>query len=395
MLIDLQRPRAKKISDDVLLSLAKNRKEMEEERRRCQLESKLYKRWRMETNPDTIILNSKNDHQAIAKLNWLDRQVEDHMEREQSKKESEERQLQLQQEVRKREECLTKCREIRDAEIKELRSIQEHHMCELKLREEQSSELYTRELKLKEKLKEIEYELNQISTNTKIRNYQLKAQNNYRRIKMQLRERSENILSYIEEDIKILERINSGFIFKNNNEKINYLKQKFDQYYENELIKSKQIEGMYESEAKEVLHVEQETWTRESEIREKQLRNLFAEQICIVNEKITATIAEQENLIKIKETHLRAIETTNEKLKELKIEESSDTAKCKQIETLLKEVKLIDNTTDDTDNKENKNKKMINNIITGDYENVNQKDKINYTIDNNGPRFGRKKVAWC
>lgn len=49
----------------------------EEEKRRLELESQLYKRWRpaSSTREENILLSSRSNNEALAKMNWLDKQV--------------------------------------------------------------------------------------------------------------------------------------------------------------------------------------------------------------------------------------------------------------------------------------------------------------------------------
>lgn len=60
---------------ETLIGIKETFKRTEEEKRRLQLESNLYRKLRLGTAEENILLNSKSDHQALAKLNWLDRQV--------------------------------------------------------------------------------------------------------------------------------------------------------------------------------------------------------------------------------------------------------------------------------------------------------------------------------
>lgn len=73
--LEPRRPRSKLIATETLVGINEAFKRTEEEKRRLQLESNLYKKWRLGTTEEDILLNTKSDHQALAKLNWLDRQV--------------------------------------------------------------------------------------------------------------------------------------------------------------------------------------------------------------------------------------------------------------------------------------------------------------------------------
>lgn len=70
-----KRPKPKPISMETLTGINEVYKRTEEEKRRLQLESNLYKKWRLGTTEESILSNARSDHEALAKLNWLDRQV--------------------------------------------------------------------------------------------------------------------------------------------------------------------------------------------------------------------------------------------------------------------------------------------------------------------------------
>lgn len=59
----------------MLTNIHETMKRTEEEKRRLELESQLYKKWRNGFCQDSILLDSKSDHEALAKMNWLDKQV--------------------------------------------------------------------------------------------------------------------------------------------------------------------------------------------------------------------------------------------------------------------------------------------------------------------------------
>lgn len=47
----------------------------EDDRRRLDTESQLYNKWRLGDKEVSILRESKSDHEAMAKMNWLDKQV--------------------------------------------------------------------------------------------------------------------------------------------------------------------------------------------------------------------------------------------------------------------------------------------------------------------------------
>lgn len=69
--------KSQRASTETLKNIRETCKRTEEERRRLELESGLYKRWRYGLCDD-ILLEAKSDHTALAKMNWLDKQVMKH-----------------------------------------------------------------------------------------------------------------------------------------------------------------------------------------------------------------------------------------------------------------------------------------------------------------------------
>lgn len=74
-LLDLNRTKSKRLPTKILCNLEDDLRRREEEKRRLRLESQLYKKWRYGFLEDSILLESKTDNEALAKINWLDRQV--------------------------------------------------------------------------------------------------------------------------------------------------------------------------------------------------------------------------------------------------------------------------------------------------------------------------------
>lgn len=66
--------KSQRMSTQTLKDVNERCKRTEEERKRLELESKLYKRWRYGLSDD-VLFEAKSDHTALAKMNWLDKQV--------------------------------------------------------------------------------------------------------------------------------------------------------------------------------------------------------------------------------------------------------------------------------------------------------------------------------
>lgn len=74
-MLDIRKPKKRVVSAEILKGINEMNKRTEEEKRRLELESGLYKRWRHSAREDEILASSKSDNEALAKMNWLDKQV--------------------------------------------------------------------------------------------------------------------------------------------------------------------------------------------------------------------------------------------------------------------------------------------------------------------------------
>lgn len=72
---DLTKPKTRTVSTETLKGINELFKRTEEEKRRLELESGLYKRLRHSAREESILLSSKSNNEALAKMNWLDKQV--------------------------------------------------------------------------------------------------------------------------------------------------------------------------------------------------------------------------------------------------------------------------------------------------------------------------------
>lgn len=378
----------------------------EEEKRRLKVESQLYKKWRYGFLEDSILLDSKSDNEALAKINWLDKQVnlsinplhfqnviyccyfvnhqiENQLEKEKLQKETEERQLRIQEESRKNDELLKARVNQRDEELRELKVFQEKHMAELKSREEESQALQEKEMQLKDRKLDINNELAKLEIHAVQRNERIMNPYNLRKIKMLLRDRSDAIRKDLKFDIELLERIASS---NRSCEKLKLLREKFEIQYDMEIQRQAQIEAMYESEAKMALVKQQEIWLKESQTREKLLKNLLKEQIDEINETIAFIHTRQKELVDLRETHRQAIENANDRLRDFIRDQKDD--ECKFTVPLtgfadsFKERNLCD-----VLDKVNGNAESLKEIVQNGAQPIN--------VDHIAPpQFGRKKVAW-
>lgn len=73
---ELSKPKARRVPTETLKGIQEVYKRTEEEKRRLEIESQLYKRWRPASREDSILLSSRSNNEALAKMNWLDKQVQ-------------------------------------------------------------------------------------------------------------------------------------------------------------------------------------------------------------------------------------------------------------------------------------------------------------------------------
>lgn len=383
--LDQSQVKCQRTSTEALRNIRETCKRTEEERRRLELESGLYKRWRYGLCDD-ILLEAKSDHTALAKMNWLDKQVTNRMrhhgnsgltsvsvlylqiaqqvEKEKADKESEERQLRLRMEDRKHQELLSARKLSMEAEIAELKQFQEKHLIELKLREQETDKLHSDELRLRQNQMELADELTKLEIQTAQRHERIRCPHNLRRIKMLLRERSDAIRKDLRFDIDLLDRIPCT---NHNQLQIQIVREKFEMQYDLEIQKQTQIEAMYESEAKMELLKQQEIWLKDSSGREKQLRGLLKEQQQIIEAEIDFVVRKQLELVEIRENHRAAIANATERIKHLQN---------------MDEVLVVDGHIESSQRS------------TGQLADHFQ-DKVALGSDaNQRPKYGRKKVAW-
>lgn len=404
------RPRSRLHSADVLEQIRRSKQETEELKKRQEMERTLYQRIRLGADRDQILLDSKTENQAIAKLNWLDRQVEMQLQNDEERKNQHEREIRLQEEARKHEEFVTKCNQMREVEIRELRSMQETHVHELKHRENENHEIKIQETRLRKRKNEIQEELEKLRLNMTQRRDRIIALHNLRRIKMLLRERSEQVRRDLKQDMAVLDKIGMEWA---DPQAIRYLREKFQMQYDMEVQKQSYIEAMYESEAKDSLTKQEKVWNEEAQLREQQIRTLLEDCLGELENKLDECVQRHKDLVNIRETHLNAIENANMRLKALLesgLEEQLQKSKDNR------EVSRVMNGNNDSLNNKRINRpasavdRNRNRILQTDYEedfenkfNRMNEDFITTSIPSTPvppsplriPEFGKKKIAWC
>lgn len=315
------------VSTVTLAKINENLKEQQNIRRKLELEAKLYGKWRHGVDDSNIIFESKSDHEVIAKLNWLDKQVENQLEREKDEIEAKERELRLQAEHNRAEELHRQRQQIRQQEIQEIRALQERHMEQMRERQQESDDLRGTEQKLREHLEELEkeHELLEESYGVLQQPSEFGGAYNLNKIKVFMRKRSQVYRDHIKLCISILDRI---LIYANKPETLQSFKEKLSKQLDTEMYTISQIDAMYESEAKYNLDRCEDLWQIQTSERYQELKELLTLERNSKAKLLNDVLERESELIDIRSTHLMAIENTSEKLKQLIKEEEESPRGC-------------------------------------------------------------------
>lgn len=312
------------------------------------------------------------------------------MEREKLKTQQQSTRIQLMEDFRKDDERMSARKAERDDEIAKLKIFQERQLTELKARETETEQLHKREIELRECEEKMNTELLQVKSHAYGRNERIPISNNIRRIKMQLRNLSDAVLQDIQFNIEILKRL--SLCRYTDGQQISHLREKIDSQFELELQKQKQIGAMYESEAKTFIEHQQETWLNESRDREAHIRDLVEHQILHINNELEFIVARKQELNEIRESLRKAIENANDHIKILLNANTNDerfrinsAEKVRQVLTPL--------TADDLDTNRDTNIELsLPDLLARSVSIGGENDET--PVSTNGPRFGRKRVAW-
>ncbi|XP_055851961.1 trichoplein keratin filament-binding protein isoform X2 [Episyrphus balteatus] len=385
------RPKSRNMSSDVMEKIDQNFKEQQNEKRRLDLEAKLYGRLRHGKEDGSLLYESKSNNQVLAKLNWLDKQIEDQVKRDEEDKITMERTLRMQEEIRKTEETHKTRQEIREKEIREIRALQEKHVEELKERENEAESLKSEAYQLQTVLEKIGEEIILLETVHKPIIEEFAYSNNLRNVKTIIRKHSEVFRNSLKSDIELLIRVDT---ICPNESSIKHLMAKLNHELETEVLNFSDIESMYESEAKINLKQHEEVWSRLNYQRRLELLNQLRELKNQYSSKYYENQIRQKELIDIRATHLSSIENSNKQLKLLIKEEEILSPRPLVIETprSLKGQHL------EPVHKVSDSFMHLNlDCLSGEKkvaESVSQPDTARSQDLGSGPKFGRKKIAW-
>lgn len=307
------------------------------------------------------------------------------MEREKLESERESAHVRLMEELRKDDERVSARKAERDEEIADLKKSQEKYFEELKCRETESEQIYRNELELRESEEKLKAELAKLINHENVRSERITVSYDVRRMKTHLRNVSQAVLGDLQFNTGVLERLSS--LPHTNGQQIDRIREKIHSQYELELQKQRQIESMYESEAKTFYSKQQQIWQNESSDREKLIRQLIDHQIHQLNNEIDFIVARKSELNEVRESLRRAIDDSNERIKSLLGANSSDDKlRIGSANKLLRTSDLPD-TIRDIDMEI-----CLPDLFTK--STISERENNQSPLTSNRPRFGRKKVAW-
>lgn len=311
------------------------------------------------------------------------------MEREKIEQQREVERGRLLEELRKDEERLSARKAERDGELAELKQFQEQQMAELKSREHETEKLRKDEIELHECEKQLKTELANLNLHVIQRHERIKVSHNLRRIKLQLKNLSESVLKDLHYDLGALERLST--YYHTDDQQIARVREKFEIQCDLEVQKQRHIEAMYESEAKVFVIRQQEIWMKESQGREKILRDLIDDQIHQVNNEIDFIRTRQRELSDLRESLRRSIDSANDRIKSLLGANSNDDEqRIKSAENMRKSLTPVLNTPNSA-REDSQSEICLPDLFT---KTLSIAGSIDSSIDSGRPRFGRKKVAW-
>lgn len=312
------------------------------------------------------------------------------MEREKVEQQRDAEHLKLLEELRKDEERLSARKALRDEEVSQLKGFQEQQLTELKTREIETEKLHKDELGLRECEKQLKVELSNLNLHVTQRHERIQVSHNLRRIKLQLKHLSESVLKDLNSDISVLERLSSYFHI--DDRQIAHVRAKFDVQRDLEQQKQHHIEAMYESEAKVFVLRQQETWLKESNEREKILRDLINDQMRQINNEIDFIATRQRELSNLRESLCRSIDNATDRIKSLLGANSNDEQlRTKSAEEIRKSVTPVLHSNPHSAREDTQSEICLPDLFT---KAISVADTTDSPIGSGRPRFGRKKVAW-
>lgn len=297
--------------------------------------------------------------------------------------------VRLLEELRKDDERLSARKAERDEEVAQIKQFQEQQLSELKSREIESEKLRKDAIELRECEKQLKVELANLNLHVNQRHERIQVSHNLRRIKLQLKNLSESVLKDLQYDIGVLERLST--YYHTDDQQIARVRDKFEMQCDLEIQKQRHIEAMYESEAKVFVIRQQEIWLKESNEREKILRELIDDQIHQANNEIDYVIVRQRELSDLRDSLRRSIDSSNDRMKNLLgLNSIDEEQRIKSAENIRKSITPV-LSTPNTAREDSHSEICLPDLFS---KTMSVTESTDSPITSGRPRFGRKKVAW-
>ncbi|XP_037949216.1 trichoplein keratin filament-binding protein [Teleopsis dalmanni] len=317
-ILEKKKPRHRRITaeTEMLERVYGNEQLRQNMKRKLEMEAKLFGRMRYGNDDENALFKSKSDNQVLAKLNWLDKKIDDQIQRDKDEAEAREQNLRLQEEINKAEQAQKECQEIREKEIQEISTLQERHMKELKERQGETEQLKKKENEMRDQLEDLEKEFILLNESAKVVCKPIEGLNAYnlKKIKVVMRARSDIYRKLLQLSIDILKRVQP---VATKREDFDHLIKKYQDELGNEALILSHIDAMYESEAKICMQGCEKKWQDEHMERYEAIKNLLNTEQVNLSMKLDENLKKQNDVLDIRTAHLTSIETLNEKLKQL------------------------------------------------------------------------------
>ncbi|XP_045503655.1 trichoplein keratin filament-binding protein [Colias croceus] len=295
-----------KVPTSTLQEINQGIMEKEEQLRKQEAELKLYHAWRLR-QPE---LRAASSYMANGKLKsaWLEQIVEKEVQKkkddEETRKILQERDEALQKQIQLEEQRLRE----KELQMRELRSGLEEQIAELSEKETAVKKLRTFEEKERMILDELQF----ISNEREREHLKLVAERDTSIINMglhkfKLKKKVLSVLNEISLDLKMLERIRRAVIkdmeadkekSKNHKRVLDAALHELEEHRERERQRQKNIETMYDGEARQLNEKQDKLWAKEREARSKLMQEVIATLKRQIEEKIEYNIQQQrENVL--------------------------------------------------------------------------------------------------
>ncbi|KAM3963829.1 trichoplein keratin filament-binding protein [Aphomia sociella] len=297
--------------------------EKEEQLRRQEAELKLHHAWRMR-QPE-IRAASSYIANGRCKSAWMEQIVEKEMqkkkEEEETRKILQERDEALRRQIQAEEEKLKE----KELQMKELRESLEGQIAELSEKETIVKKLRRIEEKEKLKLDELKF----ISSERERELVRLRAEREANIINMglhkyKLKRKVISVMKEIELDLEMLEKIKAAMLKDYENEKDKCLNHKqvldtalaqLEEYRLRERERQKNIEAMYDGEARQINEKQDKLWTKEREARAILMEEVMSTLQRQVEEKIEANVQRQKANVLEREKILEQMDSFHQEVK--------------------------------------------------------------------------------